>query len=147
MLMFEMEKISNESKDIQANLLKRIKILENEFQRSQAQSIDFELKLQHQKKQTTCDIFWKSQMAQLNGENVSLNIQIESLVQENESIKVEFQNLFNSIKATRVQHQQEVNELIENVNQKTYAYGDVRAKNQDLLMTISKLKAKLKLAE
>ncbi|GKB77239.1 hypothetical protein Tco_0944134 [Tanacetum coccineum] len=62
-------------------------------------------------------------------------------------IKLEFQNLFNSIKATRVQHQQEVNELIENVNQKTYAYGDVRAKNQDLLMTISELKAKLKLAE
>ncbi|GJS49134.1 hypothetical protein Tco_0599255 [Tanacetum coccineum] len=52
-----------------------------------------------------------------------------------------------SIKATRVQHQQEVNDLIENIDQKTYAYGDVRAKNQDLFMTISKLKAKLKLAE
>ncbi|GJW26719.1 hypothetical protein Tco_0040530 [Tanacetum coccineum] len=34
-------------------------------------------------------------------------------------------------------------EEIENVNQKTYAYADVRAKNQDLLMTISELKAKL----
>ncbi|GJX63033.1 uncharacterized mitochondrial protein-like protein [Tanacetum coccineum] len=52
-----------------------------------------------------------------------------------------------SIKVTRVQHQQEVNELIENIDQKTYAYGDVRAKNQDLFMTISKLQAKLKLAE
>ncbi|GJZ40811.1 ribonuclease H [Tanacetum coccineum] len=51
--------------------------------------------------------------------------------------------LFNSIKATRIQHQQEFNELVENINQKTYAYGDVRAKNQDLLMTISELKVKL----
>ncbi|GJZ86573.1 hypothetical protein Tco_0658183 [Tanacetum coccineum] len=32
MLMFKMEKISNEAKDIQANLLKRIKILKNDFQ-------------------------------------------------------------------------------------------------------------------
>ncbi|GKC17294.1 hypothetical protein Tco_1014076 [Tanacetum coccineum] len=54
---------------------------------------------------------------------------------------------FNSIKTTRVQHQQEVNELIENVNQKTYAYGDVCAKNQDLLMTIYELNPKLELAE
>ncbi|GJV94370.1 retrovirus-related pol polyprotein from transposon TNT 1-94 [Tanacetum coccineum] len=147
MLMFEMEKISNESKDIQANLLKQIKILENDFQRSQAQSIDFELKLQHQKEQTSCDISWKSKMAKLNGENVSLHIQIESLVQEHEKIKIEYQNHFNSIKTTRVQHQQEVNELIKNINQKTYAYGDVRAKNQDLLMTIFELKAKIKNAE
>ncbi|GKE43231.1 hypothetical protein Tco_1470515 [Tanacetum coccineum] len=60
-----------------------------------------------------------------------------------ENIKLEFQKLFNSIKATRIQHQQEVNELVEHVHQKTYAYGDVRVKNQDLLMTISNLKAKL----
>ncbi|GJY17381.1 integrase, catalytic region, zinc finger, CCHC-type containing protein, partial [Tanacetum coccineum] len=33
---------------------------------------------------------------------------------------------------------------IEHVNQKTYAYADVRAQNQDLLMTISKLKNNLK---
>ncbi|GJW26222.1 hypothetical protein Tco_0040033 [Tanacetum coccineum] len=56
-------------------------------------------------------------------------------------------NIFNSIKATRVQHQHEINELIENVTQNTYAYGDVRAKNQDLLMIISELKDKLKLAK
>ncbi|GKC26209.1 hypothetical protein Tco_1033503 [Tanacetum coccineum] len=48
---------------------------------------------------------------------------------------------------TQVQHQQEVNELIENVNKKTYAYGDVCAKNQDLLMTIFELKDKLKTAK
>ncbi|GJU97148.1 hypothetical protein Tco_1326419 [Tanacetum coccineum] len=41
----------------------------------------------------------------------------------------------------------EIIELIENVNQKTYAYTDVRAQNQDLLITIYKLKAKLKNVE
>ncbi|GJS63762.1 hypothetical protein Tco_0678326 [Tanacetum coccineum] len=46
-----------------------------------------------------------------------------------------------------IQHQQEVNELIENVNQKTYAYGDVHAKKQDILMIISELKDKLKTIE
>ncbi|GKA78216.1 hypothetical protein Tco_0784753 [Tanacetum coccineum] len=98
MLILEKEKNSNDSKDIQANLLKRIKILENDFQ-------------------------------------------------QREKIKLEYQKLFNSIKTTRVQHQQEVNELIENVNQKTYAYGDVHFKNQDLLRTISELKDRLKIAE
>ncbi|GJT00253.1 retrovirus-related pol polyprotein from transposon TNT 1-94 [Tanacetum coccineum] len=35
----EIEKFSNDFKDIQANLLKRIKILENDFKRSQAQAL------------------------------------------------------------------------------------------------------------
>ncbi|GKC05361.1 hypothetical protein Tco_0996971, partial [Tanacetum coccineum] len=48
---------------------------------------------------------------------------------------------------TRAQHQREVNKLIEHVNQKTYAYGDVRYENQDLLMIISELKNKLKTIE
>nr|GEV66893.1 hypothetical protein [Tanacetum cinerariifolium] len=122
-------------------------ILENDFKRAKAQYINLDLKMQHQKEKTACDVSWRSKMAKLNGENVSLNIQIKSLVQENERIKHEFQNLFNAIKATRVQHQQEINELIENVNQKTYVYDDVCAKNQDLLMTNSELKAKLKLAK
>ncbi|GJY67773.1 hypothetical protein Tco_0470755 [Tanacetum coccineum] len=56
MLRNELEKSSSDSKDIQANLLKRIKILENDFKRSQAQSIDFELKLQHQKEKMACDV-------------------------------------------------------------------------------------------
>ncbi|GJT36571.1 hypothetical protein Tco_0926990 [Tanacetum coccineum] len=144
MLMNEMEKISNDCKDIQANLLKRIKILENDFQRSQAQSIDFKLQMQHQKEKDVGDISWKSKIAKLNGEKVSLTIQIESLVQEREIKKMEYQKLFNSIKTTRVKHQREVNELVENVNQKTYAYADVHFKNQDLFMKISELKAKLK---
>ncbi|GJS65025.1 hypothetical protein Tco_0679589 [Tanacetum coccineum] len=143
----ELEKSLSDFKEIQANLLNRIKILENDFQRSQAQSIDFELKLQHQKEKIACDVPWKSKLSTLNSENVLLKSQVESVVQERENIKPEFQKLFNSIKVTRAQHQKEVDELIQCVNQKTYDYGDVRAKNQDLLMTISKLKSKLRTIE
>ncbi|GKC66990.1 retrovirus-related pol polyprotein from transposon TNT 1-94 [Tanacetum coccineum] len=71
-------------------------------------------------------------------------LKVESTVKERENIKLEFQKLFNSIKATRAQHQNEINEMFEDVTQKTYAYADVRAQNQDLLMTISELKSKLK---
>ncbi|GJQ94322.1 hypothetical protein Tco_0005461 [Tanacetum coccineum] len=48
---------------------------------------------------------------------------------------------------TQTQTQGEINELFENVKQKTYAYADVRAQNQDLLITISELKAKLENVE
>ncbi|GJS24103.1 retrovirus-related pol polyprotein from transposon TNT 1-94 [Tanacetum coccineum] len=144
MLRNELEKSSRDSKDIQANLLKRIKILENDFKRSQTQSINFELKLQHQKEKMVCDVSWKSRLSTLNDENVLLKTQVDFVVKERENIKLEYQKLFNSIKATRTQHQKELDELIEHVNQKTYAYADVRAQNQDLLMTISELKNKLK---
>nr|GEW53027.1 integrase, catalytic region, zinc finger, CCHC-type, peptidase aspartic, catalytic [Tanacetum cinerariifolium] len=143
----EILKSSSDSKDIQANLLKRIKILENDYKRSQAQSIDFELKLQHQKEKMACDVSCKLKLSTLNDENVLRKTQVESIVQERENIKLEFQKLFNSIKATRTQHQKEVNELSEHVNQKTYAYADVRTQNQDLLMTISELKDKLRTNE
>ncbi|GJU26614.1 hypothetical protein Tco_1165235 [Tanacetum coccineum] len=119
------EKSSSDFKDIQGNVLKRIKILENDSKRSKAQSIDFELKLQHQKEKMACDVSWKSRLSMLNDENVLLKTQVDSVVQERENIKLEYQKLFNSIKATRTQHQKEVNELIEHVNQKKYAYGDV----------------------
>ncbi|GJY70430.1 hypothetical protein Tco_0474133 [Tanacetum coccineum] len=66
---------------------------------------------------------------------------------EKENVKIEYQKLFNSIKKTRAQTQGEINELIENVKEETYAYADVRAQNQDLLLTISELKAKLKTVE
>ncbi|GJR58643.1 hypothetical protein Tco_1500805 [Tanacetum coccineum] len=56
LLKAELEKSLSDSKDIQANLLKRIKIFENDFKRSQTQSIDFELKLQHQKEKMACDV-------------------------------------------------------------------------------------------
>ncbi|GJV43214.1 hypothetical protein Tco_1427750 [Tanacetum coccineum] len=68
-------------------------------------------------------------------------------IKERENVKTEYQKLFDSIKKTRAQTQGEINELFENVKQKTYAYADVRAQNQDLLLTISELKAKLKTVE
>ncbi|GJS03774.1 retrovirus-related pol polyprotein from transposon TNT 1-94 [Tanacetum coccineum] len=144
LLKVELEKSASDSRDIQVNLLKRIKILKNDFQRSQAQSIDFELKLQHQKDKIDYDVSWKAKLSTLHDQNVLLKHQVESIVKERENIKLEFQKLFNSIKATRAQHQNEINEMIEDVTQKTYAYADVRAQNQDLLMTISELKNKLK---
>nr|GEX92467.1 hypothetical protein [Tanacetum cinerariifolium] len=61
--------------------------------------------------------------------------------------KTEYQKLFDSIGKIRAQTQGEINELFENVKQKTYAYADVRAQNQNLLLTISELKAKLKAVE
>nr|GEW05118.1 integrase, catalytic region, zinc finger, CCHC-type, peptidase aspartic, catalytic [Tanacetum cinerariifolium] len=94
-----------------------------------------------------CDVPWKSKLSKLNDENVLLKTHVESVVQERENTKIEFQKLFNSIKATRSQNQKEVDELIENVNQKTYAYADVRAQNQDLLMIIFELKNKLRTIE
>ncbi|GJS73387.1 retrovirus-related pol polyprotein from transposon TNT 1-94 [Tanacetum coccineum] len=103
----ELAKSSSDSKDIQANLLKRIKILENDFKQSQDQSIDFKLKLQHQKEKIACDVSWNSNLSTLNDENVLLKTQVES----------------------------------------TYAYADVRAQNQDLLMTIFELKDKLRTNE
>ncbi|GJW52087.1 integrase, catalytic region, zinc finger, CCHC-type containing protein, partial [Tanacetum coccineum] len=145
LLKVKLEKSASDSRDIQANLLKRIKILENDFQRSQAQSIDFELKLQHQKEKMDCDVSWKAKLSTLHDENVLLKHQVESTVKERENIKLEFQKLFNSIKATRAQHQNEINEMFEDVTQKTYDYADVRAQNQDLLMTIYELKNKLKM--
>ncbi|GJU52894.1 gag-pol polyprotein [Tanacetum coccineum] len=111
LLKAELEKRSSDFKNIQANLLNRIKILENDFKRSQAQIIDFELKLQHQKEKMACDVYWKSKLSTINDENVLLKTQLD--------------------------------ELIEHVNQKTYAYADVHPQNQDLLITISELKNKL----
>ncbi|GJS83068.1 retrovirus-related pol polyprotein from transposon TNT 1-94 [Tanacetum coccineum] len=94
-----------------------------------------------------CGFSWKTRLSTLNDENVFLKTQVDYVIQERENIKLEYQKLFNSIKATRTQHQQEVDELIEHVNQNTYAYDDVRSQNQYLLMTISELKNKLKTIE
>ncbi|GJX94356.1 hypothetical protein Tco_0348942 [Tanacetum coccineum] len=83
-------------------------------------------------------------MEKLENENVSLEFKVQSLIKERENVKLEYQKLFDSIKKTQTQTQGEISELIEHVNQKTYAYAEVRAKNQDLLITISELKTKLK---
>ncbi|GJS80512.1 hypothetical protein Tco_0730393 [Tanacetum coccineum] len=86
-------------------------------------------------------------MEKLESENLSLEFQVQSLIKERENVKTEYQKLFNLIKKTRTQTQEEINELFENVKQKTYAYADVHAQNHDLLLTISELKAKLKIVE
>ncbi|GJZ44722.1 hypothetical protein Tco_0592318 [Tanacetum coccineum] len=90
LLKIELEKSSSDSRDMQANLLKRIRILENDFQRSQAQSIAFELKFQHQKEKMACDVSWKAKLSTLHNENVLLKHQVESTVKEKENIKLEF---------------------------------------------------------
>ncbi|GJS08716.1 hypothetical protein Tco_0365512 [Tanacetum coccineum] len=122
----EIEKIQSDSIKIQEGMQKRINIPENDVQKCQIQSLEFELQLQHEKERrkcesslkNICETFWISKMEKLESESM-----------------------------TRTQTQGEINELIENVNQKTYAYADVHAQNQDLLITISELKAKLKNAE
>ncbi|GKB40271.1 hypothetical protein Tco_0885213 [Tanacetum coccineum] len=144
----EFERLQRESVDIQEGLNKRINILENDVQICQKQSLDFELQLQHEKERracesslkSVCENSWISKMDKLEHENVSLEFQVQSLIKERENIKLEYQKLFDSIKKTRAQTQGEINELIENVRQKTYMYADVRAQNQELLTQIVELK-------
>ncbi|GJS93667.1 hypothetical protein Tco_0800635 [Tanacetum coccineum] len=61
-----------------------------------------------------------------------------------DNAKMEYKKLFDSIKKTRSQTQKEMDELITHVSEKTYAYGAIRAENQNLLVTISELKARMK---
>ncbi|GJZ05891.1 reverse transcriptase domain, reverse transcriptase zinc-binding domain protein [Tanacetum coccineum] len=119
----EIEKVQRDSIEIQEGMQKRINILENDVQRCQ------------------------KQIEKLESENVCLEFQVQSLIKEQENVTTEYQKLFDSIKKTRAQTQGEINELFENFKQKTHAYADVRAQNQDLLSTISELKAKLKTVE
>ncbi|GJY48140.1 retrovirus-related pol polyprotein from transposon TNT 1-94 [Tanacetum coccineum] len=65
-------------------------------------------------------------MENLESENKSLEFQVQSMIKERENVKIKYQKLFDSMKKTRAQTQGEINELIENVKQKTYAYADVR---------------------
>ncbi|GJS21992.1 integrase, catalytic region, zinc finger, CCHC-type containing protein [Tanacetum coccineum] len=86
-------------------------------------------------------------MEKLDNENVSLEFQVQSLIKERDNVKLEYQKLFDSIKKTRSQSQKEMDELIEHVSEKTYAYGAIRAENQNLLSTISELKTRLETVE
>ncbi|GJW74151.1 hypothetical protein Tco_0133521 [Tanacetum coccineum] len=88
----ELEKHSSDSKDIQAYLLKRIKILENDFKRSQAQSIDFELKSQHQKEKMACDVSWKLKLSTLNDENVLLKFKLNLLFKKEKILNLNFKS-------------------------------------------------------
>ncbi|GJV39741.1 retrovirus-related pol polyprotein from transposon TNT 1-94 [Tanacetum coccineum] len=51
----EIEKLQWESIEIQEGIQKRINILENDVQRCQKQSLDFELQLQHEKERQKCE--------------------------------------------------------------------------------------------
>ncbi|GJU04688.1 hypothetical protein Tco_1121118 [Tanacetum coccineum] len=83
----------------------------------------------------------------LEDENVSLDFKVQSLIKERDNAKMEYKKLFDSIKKTRSQTQKEMDELIAHVSEKTYAYGAIRAENQNLLDTISELKARMKNGE
>ncbi|GJV48047.1 retrovirus-related pol polyprotein from transposon TNT 1-94 [Tanacetum coccineum] len=151
----EIEQIKKKSIEIQEGLQARIKILEKDVQRCEKQSVDFELKLQHEKEKhkwdsilknkntNPLDYSWISKMEKLEDENVSLDFKVQSLIKERDNVKLEYQKLFNSIKKTRSQTQKEMDELIAHVSEKTYAYGAIRAENQNLLFTISELKTRL----
>ncbi|GJX37274.1 retrovirus-related pol polyprotein from transposon TNT 1-94 [Tanacetum coccineum] len=154
----ELEQVKKKSLEIQEGLKARIKILEKDVQRCEKQSVDFELKLQHEKEKhkwdssknknsKPLDYSWISRMEKLENENVSLDFKVQSLIKERDDVKMEYKKLFDSIKKTRSQTQMEMDELIAHVSEKTYAYGAIRAENQNLLSTISELKARMKNSE
>ncbi|GJS09488.1 hypothetical protein Tco_0366284 [Tanacetum coccineum] len=116
----EIEQLKKKSIEIQEGLQARIKILEKDVQRCEKQSVDFELKLQHEKEKhkwdssfknkntNPLDYSWISKMEKLEDENVSLNFTMQSLIKERDNVKLEYQKLFNSIKKTRSQTQTEM---------------------------------------
>ncbi|GJW61954.1 retrovirus-related pol polyprotein from transposon TNT 1-94 [Tanacetum coccineum] len=81
----ENEQLKKKSNEIQEGLQARIKILEKDVQRCEKQSVDFELKLQHEKEKqkwdssfknkntNPLDYSWISKMEKLEDENVSLD--------------------------------------------------------------------------
>ncbi|GJX94820.1 hypothetical protein Tco_0349406 [Tanacetum coccineum] len=113
----EIEQLKKKSIEIQEGLQTRIKILEKDVQRCEKQSVDFELKLQHEKEKhkwdsnlknkntNPLDYSWISKMEKLEDENVSLDFTVQSLIKERDNVKLEYQKLFNSIKKTRSQTQ------------------------------------------
>ncbi|GJS05556.1 hypothetical protein Tco_0322064 [Tanacetum coccineum] len=155
----ELEQFKKKSFEIQEGLQARIKILEKDVQRCEKQSVDFELKLQHEKEKHKWDSYsknknskpldysWISRMEKLENENVSLDFKVQSLIKERDNVKMEYKKLFDSIKKTWSQTQKEMDELIAHVSEKTYAYGAIRAENQNLLSTISELKDRMKNGE
>ncbi|GJS41394.1 retrovirus-related pol polyprotein from transposon TNT 1-94 [Tanacetum coccineum] len=158
-LNIELQQVKKKSFEIQEGLQVRIKILEKDVQRCQKQSVDFELQLQHEKEKhkwdstsknkntNPLDYSWISKLEKLENENVSLDFKVQSLIKEHDNVKLEYQKLFDSIKKTWSQTQKEMDELIVHVSEKTYAYGAIRAENQNLLSTISELKTRLEKVE
>ncbi|GKB65185.1 hypothetical protein Tco_0921371, partial [Tanacetum coccineum] len=67
--------------------------------------------------------------------------------EKHNNAKMEYKKLFDSIKKTQSQTQKEMDELIAHISEKTYAYGAIRAGNQNLLVTISELKDRVRNGE
>ncbi|GJR01966.1 hypothetical protein Tco_0524950 [Tanacetum coccineum] len=123
----ELEQAKKNSIEIQESLQAKIKILEKDVQRCQKQSVDFELKLQHAKEKHK----WEST---LNNKNTNLLdyfwiSKLEKL--ENKNVSLDFK----------------VQSLMKERDNKTYAYGAIRAENQNLLSIISELKTRLETVE
>ncbi|GKE23245.1 hypothetical protein Tco_1434757 [Tanacetum coccineum] len=90
----ELEKVKKKSFKIQEDLQARIKILEKDVQRYEKQSVDFQLKLQHEKEKQKwdstsknkitipLDYSWISKIEKLEDENVSLDFTVQSLIKE-----------------------------------------------------------------
>ncbi|GJR84744.1 hypothetical protein Tco_0155529 [Tanacetum coccineum] len=96
----ENELLKKKSNKIQEGLQARIKILEKDVQRCEKQSVDFELKLQHQKEKQKWDSSFKnkntnpldysriSKMEKLEDENVTLDFTMQSLIKERDNVKL-----------------------------------------------------------
>ncbi|GKC33393.1 integrase, catalytic region, zinc finger, CCHC-type containing protein, partial [Tanacetum coccineum] len=129
----EIEQLKKKSIEIQEGLQARLKILEKDVQRCEKQSVDFELKLQHEKEKhkwdsnlknkntNPLDYSWISKMEKLKDENLSLDFTVQSLIKERDNVKLEYQKLFNSIKKTQSQTQTEMDELIAHVSDNFFA--------------------------
>ncbi|GJR11867.1 hypothetical protein Tco_0794519 [Tanacetum coccineum] len=90
----EIEQLKKKSIEIQEGLQARIKILEKDVQMCEKQSVDLELKLQHEKEKhkwdssfknkntNPLDYSWISKMEKLEDENVSLDFTVQSLIKE-----------------------------------------------------------------
>nr|GEZ97032.1 hypothetical protein [Tanacetum cinerariifolium] len=98
----EIEQIKWKSIEIKEGLQARIKILEKMF-KCEKQSVDFKLKLQHEKEThkwdstltnnntKSLDYSWISKMEKLEHENVSLDFKVQSLIKERDNLKMEYQ--------------------------------------------------------
>ncbi|GJR11425.1 hypothetical protein Tco_0794077 [Tanacetum coccineum] len=117
------------------------KILNAELQQVKKKSFEIQEGLQARIK------ILEKDLKKLENENVSLDFKVQSLIKERDNVKLEYQKLFDSIKKTLSQTQKEMDELIIHVSEKTYAYGAIRAENQNLLSTISELKTRLEKVE
>ncbi|GJT75507.1 retrovirus-related pol polyprotein from transposon TNT 1-94 [Tanacetum coccineum] len=126
------------------------KSLQDELEQVKKQSLEFSEVRIARIKNSLRKLFkmrGKKQKFKLEDENVSLDFKVQSLIKERDNAKMEYKRLFDSIKKTRSQTQKEMDELITHVSEKTYAYGAIRAENQNLLVTISELKARMKNGE